>query len=110
MTAKLKQLFIDYGFIAIVIHFSIFFLTWGGFYLALTSGMDLTQWEWLPEFVATGGNIAISYVITQALKPIRLALTLILTPLLGRIVMKRRAVKQSESDDSNGDVTEKSLE
>ena len=110
MTAKLKQLFVDYGPIAIVIHFSVFFMTWGGFYLALSSGVDLTQWDWLPDFVATGGNIAISYVITQAFKPIRLAITLLLTPIVGRFVLNKGSNRSNSVHKSLDDIVEKSRE
>ena len=90
MTKKLKQLFVDYGRVAIAIHFSIFFLTWGGFYIAISAGLDLQDVDWLPKIVEKGGNVAISYLFTQALKPIRIALTVVLTPLVASWLKRQK--------------------
>ena len=108
MAEKLKQLFLEYGMLAIIIHFVIFFLSWGLFYLALKTGLDLDDLEWLPEFIKTGGNVAIAYGITQAIKPFRIVFTLILTPVVGRFTKKKNLNSPTIDDVPKGDDSDAS--
>ena len=102
MTEKLKSLFYEYGVLAIIIHFTLFFGCWIYFYIALNNGLNLDDLDWLPDFVKQGGHIAIAYGITQALKIVRIPLTIALTPLVGRFVLKRK--KLVSNTDQNAAV------
>ena len=98
LRARYRALVETYGKVAISVWFSIFGLTWLGFYLALTLGVDLsaalrTAAESLgrdPEaWGALGGGagrVGIAYAASQLTKPLRVLLTLALTPPIARKV------------------------
>ena len=81
MRGKIKDLMIEYGKIAIVTYFAIFFLTWSSLYLAATSGVDLSTIPWVSEKFEEGSYIFIAYLATKILQPVRIAATVLLTPL-----------------------------
>ena len=76
--SSLKQRYADllaeYGKAAVAMWFAIFLITLSGFYVAIANGVD-------PDGLASqAGTLGGAYVATQATKPIRLVLTLLLTP------------------------------
>ena len=79
MRKTVKQLLAEYGAVAVVVYFAIFFAVLGGFWVAIRSG-------WRPES-ATGsvGAFAAAYVATKLTQPLRIAATLFLTPVAAKL-------------------------
>ena len=78
---RFQALLQAYGPVAFGTWFAIFFATWFGFWFAIT------QLGWEPEgMVGSAGTVGAAYLATQATKPARFALTLALTPLLGKLI------------------------
>lgn len=83
MVTKLKQLLAEYGFAALVIYLTLFFAVLAGFYVAITAG-------WAPESVAgRAGAFTAAYLATKLTQPLRIAATLVLTPLIGRLWQRK---------------------
>ena len=79
MRKTFKNLMAEYGVVAVAIYFAIFFLVFGGVWVALRAG-------WNPSSAAGNvGTVAAAYVITKLTLPIRIAATVVLTPLIARI-------------------------
>ncbi len=78
MRRTLKQVFTDYGPVALVLYFAIFFLVLGGVWLGLRAG-------WTPKSMSgSAGTFAAAYIITKLTQPLRIAATIVLTPIVGR--------------------------
>lgn len=80
----LERILSEYGPIAVVIYFAIFFAVffaaWGAIHLG-----------WRPQSVAGGvGTFAAAYVVTKVTQPARIALTLVLTPIVAGIHRRLR--------------------
>lgn len=79
MKQRLQRILAEYGPIAVVVYFAIFF------------GVLFTAWAaihfgWRPESLAGNvGTFTAAYLATKVTQPARIALTLILTPIVGRI-------------------------
>jgi hypothetical protein len=73
---RYQTLLTEYGYGAFGVWFTVFFATWFGFYVAIQNGMNLEG------AAASAGTIGGAYVATQATKPIRLVITLVLTPVI----------------------------
>ena len=85
-----RSLLEEYGRIAIFTYFGIFFSVWGGFYLAIKMGLDV-------ESAAGGaGTLGAAYVATKVTQPIRIAVTVVVTPFLARLI--RRPNSESEAN------------
>lgn len=95
---RYRALVETYGKVAMGVWFSIFGLTWLGFYAALSFGVDL-QSELRALATALGrdpeawsvlgggaGRVGIAYAASQLTKPVRVLLTLALTPPIARRV------------------------
>jgi ABC-type transport system involved in cytochrome c biogenesis permease component len=81
---RLTALGEEYGPVAFVVWFTLFFATLGGFWFAVSRG-------WQPESASgTTGTLMIAYVASQATKPIRIAATVVLTPIVARVLRLRR--------------------
>ncbi len=79
MRKTFKHLMTEYGVVAVVVYFTIFFAVLAGFYFALRLG-------WHPESVTGGvGTFAAAYIATKLTQPLRIAATLALTPLLAKL-------------------------
>ena len=100
-----------YGPIAFVTWFSIFFATWAAFYFLLSAGMDLGGWlssgeqsGWLWERVKNWGVVGLAYLPTQVVKPIRIAATFAITPVLHRYWTKLRGKSDEREPSDAGDA------
>jgi O-antigen ligase len=73
-----KELLSEYGTVALVVYFAIFFAVLLGFWAAV-------QFGWRPAS-ATGsvGALTAAYVATKLTQPVRIAATVALTPLVAR--------------------------
>jgi hypothetical protein len=96
LVARFKTLALEYGPLALVIHYALFFLTVGGFFVAFKLGFKAESTG------ATAGTFAAAYVASQAVKPFRLAAVFALTPMAGRIPFVSRLLKRFWQKDSPG--------
>jgi hypothetical protein len=84
---RLNTLLAEYGGLALWVYFSIFAIVLVGFALAIRLGFkgDSTA--------ATAGTWGAAWVATKLTQPLRIAATLVLTPLIGNL---RRRLRRSE--------------
>lgn len=101
--AKLKAFFAEYGPLGVVVWFSIFFGTWGAFFLLLNAGVDLGGWlsggdgsGFFGRFLKAGGVGALAYGATQVVKPIRFVATFAITPPLHRLLQRVRGTQDTD--------------
>jgi len=81
---SMKDILAEYGTVALVVYLTIFVLTLAGFWMAIRFG-------WRTESTAgTAGTLAAAYVATKLSQPLRIGLTLVLTPLLARLYERLR--------------------
>lgn len=95
LKAKLDAALKKYGPVAVVVWFSIFFATLGGFYAALSSGVDLAaianDWGFDgARIAAESGTIVVAYAATKLVQPLRILLFLAITPPLAHWWNKRK--------------------
>jgi hypothetical protein len=81
---KLENLLTQYGATAFVTWFVIFGLVFAGFAVAIKSGFQVESGA------GSAGTLGAAYVATQLTKPIRIAATLVLTPVVARVVKRLR--------------------
>jgi hypothetical protein len=79
MRKTLKQLLADYGRVALGVYVTIFLFVLAGSWTAVRLG-------WQPES-ATGdmGALAAAYLFTKLTQPLRIAATLLFTPLVAKV-------------------------
>lgn len=92
LKARWKEALEEYGTIALVTWFSVFGLTIAGFGFAIESGMDpgevlgkLGMDPARAASVGSAGKWGIAYGLTQLTKPARIAIVLVLTPLVAKV-------------------------
>jgi uncharacterized membrane protein len=83
-----KNILAEYGTVAVVVYFTIFFAVLFGVWTAMRFG-------WRSDSTAAGvSTFAAAYVVTKLTQPLRIAATLALTPLVAklyeRVTKKRR--------------------
>ena len=100
MGSKVQNLFSEYGRTGIVVYFTIFFVSIFGFWTLLTVGFDIRTWSYFSG-LGDVGPIGLAYAATKLLQPIRIALTLVLTPVAARIFSSnnKKSVQEDESND-----------
>jgi uncharacterized membrane protein len=80
----IKHILTEYGTIAVIVYFAIFFLVLGGFWTAIRFG-------WRSDSAAAGvGSFAAAYIATKLTQPLRIAATVVLTPIIGRLYERLR--------------------
>jgi len=75
----IKNILVEYGAVAVVVYFAIFFLVIFGFWAAIRFG-------WQPDSMA--GDVGVwtaAYVATKVTQPLRIAATLAVTPFIARV-------------------------
>ena len=79
MRKTIQHLLAEYGAVAVVIYFTIFFGVLFGFWAAIRMG-------WQPSG-ATGnvGTFTAAYIATKLTQPIRIGATVLLTPVVARV-------------------------
>lgn len=90
---RLTALFETYGNLALVVWFTLGITTFGTLYLAISAGADLSGLvDWsvaqgcsTPEQAAHSGTVAVACIGCQATKPARIALTVLLVPIVARM-------------------------
>ncbi len=97
MRKTLKNIFAEYGAIAVVVYLSIFFIVLIGAWLGIRLG-------WAPGGVAgAAGTWTAAYIVTKITQPLRIGATVLLTTFLGRLWDRRKPKKLS--DDGEPEVT-----
>ncbi|PSN54798.1 hypothetical protein C0J52_01989 [Blattella germanica] len=97
---KLKRAVKEYGATVIVFHIGISLLSLGGFYLAVTSGVDLSGMAssfGMGEVAAGAGNFVVAYALHKMLAPVRIGITLGATPVIVRYLRKIGMLKAPKS-------------
>jgi hypothetical protein len=80
----IQHLLTEYGAVAVVVYFAIFFLVLGGFWAGI-------QFGWRPESAVGGvGAFTAAYIATKLTQPLRIAATLLLTPVIVRVYDRMR--------------------
>ena len=90
----IKELLSEYGGVAMTVYFAIFFICLVFFYLAIQSGTDLSQFEWFSGTLGQAGTLGIAYAATKVIQPIRIGLTVLLTPVVAKWSHRRKAVSE----------------
>lgn len=106
---KLTRLVSEYGGVGIAVFASIWLLTFGGAIVAIKSGLEdevraalQSLMSWLAglglpidmasdDFVAGAGVLVIAWLVLRVTLPLRILLTVALTPLVARAVKAARA-------------------
>lgn len=84
MKKTVQHLLTEYGTVAVVVYFAIFFAVLGGFWLGIRFG-------WRPASAAGNvGTFAAAYVATKLTQPLRIAATLVMTPFIARLYERLR--------------------
>ena len=79
LLARSRNLFVEYGVIAIVVHYVIFVLVIVGFWAAMRAG-------WQPTNAAASvGTWTAAYIATKVTQPLRIVATLAVTPFIAKI-------------------------
>ncbi|BFF93980.1 uncharacterized protein DMAD_11719 [Drosophila madeirensis] len=98
---KLKQAFKEYGTTIIAFHVGISLISLGGFYLLVSSGINLVPvLEFLgitsaaiAEKVATGSTFVVAYAVHKVFAPARISITLGSTPFIVRFLRSKGFLK-----------------
>ena len=89
MKQTLTRVFTEYGAVALVLYLTIFALVFAGIWFALQAG-------WAPSSAAgKAGGLAAAYIITKLTQPLRIAATVVLTPLVAKLYERLRVKKPS---------------
>ena len=99
MKSKLKRAFAQYGRVAVFVYLAIFVSTFFGFWTLLTMGVDIRTWSFFSELGELGA-VGLAYAATKLTQPVRIAVTLTLTPFAARFVPAKEAAQTSEQDGS----------
>jgi len=88
----------EYGVVAVIVYFGIFFLCLIGSWAAIERGVDLAALARRVglssnRLVASLGAWTAAYIFTKILQPVRIALTVVLTPLVARLYERVRRSK-----------------
>jgi hypothetical protein len=89
LAERFKALILDYGPVALALHFLMFGLTVAGFYVAIQLGFQVDS---------TGGKasaLGAAYVAAQLTKPVRWIALFVLTPLVARIPPVARFIERN---------------
>ncbi len=81
---RLKALLSEYGSVAIGTYFVIFGLVLAAFAVAISLGVEVEG------ATAQAGVLGAAYVATKLVQPLRIAATLALTPLVAKVLRRRK--------------------
>jgi hypothetical protein len=98
MRKTFQKLMAEYGVIAVIVYFTIFFATWFGAWAAIQRGVNLAA---LVARLGLSSNRLVSslgagtaaYIFTKILQPVRIGLTVVLTPLIARLYERTKGSK-----------------
>ena len=84
MKEKLQKLMAEYGRIALAVYLTTFVVTMAGFSIAITQGFEVEG------ATSTAGTLGAAWVATKLTQPIRIGVTLALTPVIGSFLKRRK--------------------
>ena len=79
MRKRLESILAEYGTVAIVVYFTIFFATLAGFFVAIRMGWRTSSAG------GQAGTLAAAWIATKLTQPVRIAATLVLTPVVAKL-------------------------
>jgi hypothetical protein len=85
---KLKSLMNEYGPIAVVVYFVIFFAVWAGFSTAISMGVNVAWGATSAAAAGTAGTAGawtLGYFATKVTQPLRIIATLAVTPFMAKL-------------------------
>ncbi len=82
---RLQEHIAEYGKLALVIFLSMGALTLVGFYIAIKAGIDIGEGT-----SQTAGTLVAAWVATKLTMPIRIGATLVLTPILAKLLRRKK--------------------
>ncbi len=90
-TERMKGLVAEYGMVALGVYWGIFFLSIGTFTLLLRMGIQASDvvarlGMQMEGTAGTAGTLGVAYVATKLIQPVRIALTFVLTPVVGKLL------------------------
>ena len=85
MKEKFQKLMAEYGRIALVIYLAVFVATMAGFSVAIMKGFKVDGAS------STAGTFGAAWLATKLTQPIRIGVTLALTPLVGSFIKRRKS-------------------
>jgi hypothetical protein len=86
----IKHILAEYGAVAVVVYFAIFFAVLGGFWMAIRFG-------WRPSSAAGQvGAFTAAYLATKVTQPLRIGATLLLTPLVAKVYERVTGKKREQ--------------
>lgn len=92
MRKTLKNVFAEYGAIAVVVYLTLFTVVLVGSYFAIRLG-------WTPGGVAgQAGAWTAAYLVTKIAQPLRIAATVLITTFVGRLWENRKSTRGSAND------------
>lgn len=80
---RLQEHVAEYGRLALIIFFTLGILSLIGFYVAIKAGIDVGS------NTGTAGALAAAWVANKLTMPIRIGATLVLTPLMAKILRRK---------------------
>ena len=90
--SRLQALLEEYGSTALITYFTIFALVLSGFAVAIQQGVEVKSAE------GSAGVLAGAWVATKLTQPLRIAATLVLTPIVARLLKKTSPPAQKSAD------------
>lgn len=93
MRKTFNRILTEYGPVAVVVYFVIFFAVLGGFWLAIKTGWRTSS------AVGNAGAFTAAYLATKLTQPLRIGATLLLTPFVAKLYerMSGRAVRRGSA-------------
>jgi hypothetical protein len=79
---RLKRLLAEYGRVALYTYFALFILVLAGFALAIRFGFDVES------SAGEAGVLGAAYVATKVAQPLRILATLVLTPVVAKLMRR----------------------
>ncbi|MEC7986787.1 MAG: DUF1279 domain-containing protein [Myxococcota bacterium] len=89
MKNKVQELMALYGKLALIIYIVIFLVVLSVFYIAIEVGVDLESWSYFQGRLGQAGTLVVAWVATKITQPIRIAMTVALTPIVARFFGKK---------------------
>ena len=90
MRKTLKNVFAEYGAIAVVVYLTLFTIVLIGSYFAIRLG-------WTPGGVAgQAGAWTAAYLVTKIAQPLRIAATVLITTFVGRLWENRKTLRRAD--------------
>jgi hypothetical protein len=95
MKKRLEALMAEYGPIALAVYLALFALAMVGFSTAIVFGLQVDS------TAAGAGTLAAAWLATKVTQPARIAATVVLTPLVARVVrrLRRRPAGRTPTED-----------